>query len=567
MQASAAKRWKPNWPLILVLVAAAVGLIFGIRWWHGRQLGETTQRILARAEAAEQAAEDARKRGDLETYAKQLSEAVRNYDEYLRMRPGDSEIRVRLALAVYAQFLNSPDNAQLAQNAYQTLLIAANKAPDNEKVLEGLANLAVRLRIWDAAEGYLDALLERRPDDPKLRLDRARCHLALARETEAVAELREIIRRRPDYLEAYVMLARTYRGEALRDTESAEAVVEAMVANNTDVPAALTKRAAYYLWVAETSSIPQEQKQAIERARADHQAALDAGLGNDLETILVGFALALHDGNLEEATTLLADARKKAQDDQRVLTAELKLGEETGDRDLVAAALSKLADRDPTHLVDLAEVYLQQRPPDLEAAGDVLDRMRQAGFDRPVLEFWTAKIAAARGEIDTALQTYERLWLQSVQEPQLRLEVGRGLAECHARRGCWDRALGIYETLLRDRPSSLLLRANHALALYHLNRFDAALRELDDLAAAQGENWLVRQPALAGAWLRCLTAAVARRPVDTNVRERFGEVYQKVEAAESLPPVRLRILHAEYLAALGDLDKALAELDATPPAS
>ncbi|GAB6167061.1 hypothetical protein JCM19992_30610 [Thermostilla marina] len=562
MQASAAKRWKPNWPLILVSIAVVAVLVFAVRWWHGKQLGETTERILARAEAAEQAAEEAKAQGDRETYAKQLSEAVRNYDEYLRMRPGDSQVRVRLALAVYAQFLNSPDNAQLAHNAYQTLRIAANKVPDNEDVLEGLADLAVRLRIWDAAEGYLDTLLERRPDDPKLRLNRARCHLALARETEAVAELQEVIRRRPDCLEAYVLLAQTYRSEALRDTESAEAVIDAMVANNADVPAALTQRAAYYVWVAETTSIPQERKQALIRARADYEAASKSGLGHDLETILVGFALALHEGDLEKASTLLAEARKNAQNDQRVLTAELKLGEETGDHDLVATALSKLADRDPKHLIDLAEVYLQRRPPDLEAANDVLDRMRQAGFERTVLEFWTAKIAAARGEIDTAIQTYERLWLQSVQNPHLRLEVGRGLAECHARRGWWDRALGIYEVLLRDHPSSLLLRANHALALYHLNRFEAALRELDDLAATQGESWLVRQPALAGARLRCLAAAVGRRPLDATLRKRFGEIYRQVEKAGSVPPVRLRILHAEYLAALGEVDKALADLDA-----
>lgn len=560
MSSTEAVRWKPNWPAIVIVAAIVLVAVFGVRWYHQRQVQRTTQRILARAQSAEQAAEESRSRGDDEAYAEHLAEAVRSYDEYLRYHPRDLEAQRGVALAVYAQWRRSPVSSDLARHAYQLLNRASIRDPDDLELLSALADTALRLQRWDEAASHLQSLVERDSEETEYRLDLARCYLALRQERKAAETLEAAIQADPGLLDAYLLLARTYRSEAIGDTAIARETIDRMVEANVDRPEARAKRATYWLWVAETTNNRLERSAAWDHAAADYEAVHEE-IPRNLDCLLVGFALALRGDDAEQAEAMLFRVKEADADDQRVLAARVELARYTGDEKAAAEALSQLARQNPERLAELAESHLARVPPDVEAAREVLVQMQEAGFRREVLTLWSARIRAARGEVLEAARVLENLWLQTARLPELRLDVGLALAECFGRMNWWDRALGVYNVLLRERATSLPVLANRAVALYHLNRYADALAEFERLELQQGQASLANQPTVAAAMIRSQIETMSRRHPAQRDWQAVAQRIDELETAGTLPPEQMAVLRAEYLAATGQVDEALLRLD------
>ncbi|HOA52240.1 MAG TPA: hypothetical protein PKI05_08275 [Thermogutta sp.] len=99
MVATRTIRWRPNWWGWGTLAVLALAFGVGLPALHNYQSQRIVERIRARAEAAEKRLAAAKAAGHEEEIGKALTDLVKNYDLYLRHRPGETAAQIALALA------------------------------------------------------------------------------------------------------------------------------------------------------------------------------------------------------------------------------------------------------------------------------------------------------------------------------------------------------------------------------------------------------------------------------------------------------------------------------------
>lgn len=562
------KRWRPNWVAWGLLVLGCVVLGFGLPLLHSYQSQRITERIRRRAVEAEKRWQAAKAAGDDQTAAKSLAEVVKNYDSYLRHRPGDTDILVRLALAVFEQADHARENAQLQWNAYRVLARAVSKVPTEKRLLEAYATVAMRLRQWDEAASVWNELWQRQPKQAWAGLNLAGVQIARQQTVEAVETLRQVVQVDPSLVEAWVLLARCYRDPALRDNESAEAAIDEMVAHNSNSAVAYAQRAAFWWWVYQTTKNPAEAERALALAKKNTEDAL-AKSPRNLEALLMGAELAMGQGQHARAGDLLKTAEQIAPADRRVWTAMVKWARFTGDTKTEEEYLTHLAATDPSRLPDLAEFYLSLAPPDLKAAADVVRRMQRAQFAPSVLQLWQRRLAFLEQPDVRNVQALEQVFrdLLAAKDP-LTESAGLILAEAYARLEMTDSAGAVLSQLRDLFPDSPRTRLAWARWLAHAGREDVLASELQGISELHG----ITATAVSGVplldlqsrkelLLTQLTAWASSPPKENAVDwQAVEKTLEELERSPRLTQEDKTILRARYLSVRGQWEEAISLL-------
>lgn len=555
-------RWRPNWPAWAVLTIIAVIIAVGLPWLHRWQLGRIADRIRQRAHQAEQRLELARKKNDKAALAQALNDLIKNYDRYLRHRPADREITIRLALAISEQADHAPGNAQVQLNAYHVLDRTLERFPNHRGLLRAFGEIALRLGQWKEAINAWSHLQKLEPEDTEAALKVARCQLARAQIGEAIKTLRNCLAKHPNFLEAYSLLARCYRDDMIRDYEAARATVDEMVAKNSSTAAAYARRAAYWLWVEETTVNPQEREEAARLARQDAHAALQKDPRN-VEALLVGAEISLRDGRLKEARPLLAQANEVAPSDERVWDSMVKWARMAGERAVEEQYLKLLVTRNPGRLPELAELYLSQTPPDAGRAREVVQQMQKAWFPAELLQLWRLRLELAEGRLQKAMPPLGTLYrtLMEKNDP-LAEPAGLVLAAAYMRSGAAD-ASGAVLAQLRERFSeSPRVRLAWARWILNQGQAEAAAQELEGLKPGVADvGGTHRTELLVSSFLAQLALAQGKQPQDP-VWKNLQELWANLESCEGLAPDRRILLQARWLEAQGKTEEAVRTLQA-----
>lgn len=549
-------RWRPNWRAWAVLAVIAIVVGFGVPRLRQWQLQRIADRIRLRAEQAQRRVELAREKNDQVALGQALSEVVKHYDRYLRHRPDDGEIAIRLALAISEQADHALGNAQVQLNAYRVLDRTLARLPDHRGLLRAFGETALRLGRWNEALTAWSHLQELEPEDAEAALKVARCQLARAQIGEAIKTLRNCLAKHQDFLEAYSLLARCYRDDMIRDYEAARAAVDEMVAKNSATAAAYARRAAYWLWVEQTTLNPQEREEAARLARGDAQVALKRD-PKDVEALLVAAEISLRENRPNEAHSLLTVATEVAPTDDRVWALMVRWARITGQRSVEENYLQRIVTRNPGRLPELAELYLSLNPPNIAGARDVVQQMQKSWFPAELLQLWRLRLELAEGRVRKVVVPLSTLYRTLVEKNNpLAEQAGLVLAVAYTRSGGAD-AAGAVLAQLRERFSeSPRVRLAWASWLLNQGQVEAAAQELEklrpelaDFAGASRVEFLV------ASFLAQLALVPGKNPQDPAWKG-VEDLWAILQTCEGLDPERRVLLQARWLEAQGKIDEA-----------
>jgi len=556
MVATRTIRWRPNWwgwgTLAVLVLAFGVGLPA----LHNYQSQRIVERIRARAEAAEKRLAAAKAAGHEEEVGKALTDLVKNYDLYLRHRPGETAAQIALALAVAEQADRARGNAQLQWHAYRVLSRALAKVPDEPRLLEALASLAMRLQQWEEAASLWRELWQNDPQRVLAGLNLAKCQIAREKIREAIDTLRGVIERDPALLEAYVLLAKCYRAPAVQDYESARVTIDDMVSRNHGSADAHAQRAAFWWWVSQTTSNPAEAAQAMDAAKKDVATALEA-VPEHLEALLISANIALHEGDLDKTKEILSLAEETAPEDRRVWAAHVNWARLAGDIDREETYLKRLTLEDPSRLPELAELHLSRQPPDLAAARNIIALMQRARFPAQYLQFWQARLTFLQGDRVKGLSRLEGLYRSIGREDDaLREWVGLALAEAYLQMGMRDSAGAVLSQLRERAPDSPRVQAAWANWLIQSGQSELALYEFERILQSQ----YAARVRNSGEFLRNLflarLAAARGRPLDSPEWQQLDQLLQQVVQSSVIADDDKVLMRSRYLEARGQTDEA-----------
>jgi len=557
MVANRTVRWRPNWLGWAALLVLALTLGGGLPVVHEYQSQRIVDRIRVRAEEAEKRLAGAKTSGRQDEIAKALSDVIKNYDLYLRHRPGDTSVQIKLALAVAEQADRAKGNAQVQWNAYRVLSRAVARIPDDPKLLEAFASIATRLQQWEEAASLWQELWQSDSARTSAGVNLARCRIARAKVKEAIETLQQVVQRDPSLLEAYVLLARCYRDPAVQDYESARKVIDDMVAQNHESASAYAQRAAFWWWVSQTTTNPVEAGQASAVARKDVAAALEKS-PTHLEALLVSAEIAVHDGDLTRARESLALAQKVSPEDKRVWIAVVNWARLTGDSKNEEIYLKRLVEVDPSWLSDLAELYLSRQPPDLDATRQVVLRMQRAHFPAQHLQFWQARLAFLQGDRVKGLRGLEDLYQNIVRESDpLRERVGLALAEAYLQVGMRESAGAVLSQLRESVPDSPRVRTAWAKWLLQTGEAEIAVTEFQGVASSLSSQRLFASGGYARDLFLAKLAVVRTKPLSSPEWGEVDQMLRQIEQSPSIPDQDKVLVKARYLEARGQTEEAV----------
>jgi tetratricopeptide (TPR) repeat protein len=557
MVATRTTRWRPNWLGWGAVLALSLLLGFGLPVFHDFQSRRIVERIRIRAEEAQKRLADAKTSGQDDEVGKALSDLVKNYDLYLRHRPGDTEVQIKLALAVAEQADRSKGNAQIQWNAYRVLSRALAKAPDNAELLEAFGSIAMRLHQWDEASSVWRELWSGDRGRTSAGLNLARCQIVQAKLKEAIETLRQVTQHDPSLLEAFVLLARCYRDPAVQDYESARSVIDEMVTRNEGSAAAYAHRAAFWWLVSQTTTNPAEAVEARDLAKRDVTTALQES-PEQLEALLISAEIALQEGDLEKTHEFLSSAETLAPNDRRVWTAYVNWARLAGNTESEEGYLKRLAQDDPSHLPDLAELYLSRQPPDFAATREVILRMQRAHFPSQHLQFWQARLTFLQGDHVKGLKALESLYQTIINDKDpLKEWVGLALAEAYLQSGMLDSAGATLSQLWETVPDSPRVRVAWAKWLIQTGQSEIALNEFQRiLQSSLSPRLLASGDFLKNLFLARLATARSK-PLDSPEWQQVDQVLHQIEKSPAISNDDKTVIKSRYLETRGQTTEAI----------
>ncbi|MGQ9505072.1 MAG: tetratricopeptide repeat protein [Thermogutta sp.] len=550
-------RWRPNWLGWGILLALCVIFGVGLPAFHNFQSQRIVERIRSRAEQAEKRLAEADASGRNEEAGKALNDVVKNYDLYLRHCPGDTDVQIKLALAVAKQADRARGNVQLQWNAYRSLIRALAKAPNNPKLLEAIGTVTMRLQQWEEAASFWRELWVSDERRTSAGVNLAKCQIVQEKIKEAIETLRQVVERNPSLLEAFVLLARCYRNSAVRDYESARAVIDEMVARNEGSAEAHAQRAAFWWWVSNTTTNPAEAAQTLDLAKQDVAIALEKS-PRQLEALLLSAEIALHESDPEKAREFLLPAEEQAPNDRRVWVACVNWARMAADTKKEEYYLKRLAQADPSYLSELAELYLSQRPPDLVAMRQVILQMQRAHFPPQHLQFWQARLAFFQGEHTKAIKSLESLNQSIIRDRDpLKEWVGLALAEAYLQSGMQDSAGAILSQLWETLPDSPRVRIAWAKWLIQTGQADTAFHEFQRALESAGSSRLLSSGDFLRHYFLAKIAVTRSKSLDSPDWQQVEQTLQQIEKSPAIPHDDKIILRSRYLEARGQTAEAI----------
>jgi tetratricopeptide (TPR) repeat protein len=518
-----------NLKLVVILLSTAASLTLGVFLLHAFQVGRTAASMLSRARQAE-------RKGD-------LSEAIRRYNSYVNYVPDDDEAYAKLALLTADQAQSAGGNPQALIQAYRMLERAAIRQRENLGVIRRLADISMKVGQTQTAQEHLKRLMQAFPKESDLEVKLGRCQVAGEHKREAIGSFQRVIARDPGNLDAYVELAKLYRG--LDDVDQAEATLGQMISVNS------TSAKAYL----ERGRLRRENDQKAE-GKKDILRALEMS-PEDVDVLVAAAEVALDEKDFELARTRLNLARQKAPDEERVHRTLALLSVNAGNTDEaighLQTAVQKVADN-PIAIISLADLQLKKG--DLVAVRQSVKMMRKAAFREEVLEYFEAQILVAEGKWWEASGVLERLRAKVMGWPEFRSRVELFLGACYEQLKLPDRQLDMYQRVLAEDPAMIPARVGFAAALFAAGNYDKAKEEYQKLEETMGSAEFLKTPAIRSNVFQLIVARIEQLPQKDRDWSELEQYLDKLEKVKDVDPVQRTLMRAELLVKTGKTSEA-----------
>ncbi len=543
-----------NVKLALWLTGILLVTVVGVHFLHGFQLERNADSLKLQAETAV-------KQGNTE-------EAIKNYDQYLKYKD-DAES--------YAALGELADNAAQGPGAsikdktraYAILEEAIRRHPDLTDVRERLIEYMLMMNRFDDGLGHIDYLKNSGKTSPQLELQRAKCQLGKrGQENQNAAiktlygivgfddqtgQFQETAGEGGKDVEAFQALAQLlYAGDD--GPKRATEVMDQLVAYNPDSAKAQHRAARFVRETFRPDAGSETVEEATQRIKADLDKAYE--IAPDDPEVLVGMAsFALSQNDHAQAKGYLETALASHPEKQEVyiLLARLALAENdtTTGIDQLKVGLAK-ADSVQAVLPLLFDLQLSAR--DFPAALATCNLMDERELYQPeFVRFSRARVKLAQQDFWEASRELEavRPALAHRAFAPLLPQLDLMLATCYKALGLSDRQLEVTRRVVQLYPTQVTARANEALALQSLGRYDEAINDLQLLLANVDQH-----PELRGQVLQMLIADQGRRPKEQRDWTAVNQLVESLYKDASRSQMDNALLKAELLMAQDQLDEA-----------
>ncbi|WP_425396115.1 tetratricopeptide repeat protein [Aeoliella sp.] len=456
------QRYRVNYGLLIGLLVGglvAAGSVYGIWWW---QMKSNASTMLSRAEAAEA-------KGN-------YAEAATEMQKYLGFKPNDDQARIKQAMLWVEVADQALENGDI-RDFHQLRALISNalfKYPAETELRTAYVDLIgsdPRLEAGFASEQLqnVQALLKQNPDDVEQLLREARCHNYLKDQRRAVEVLQKLVgyspaaaeearwddnALAPNNIDAYAMLARLLL--QLEEKDEAMEVEQRLVAQNPDSAKAYLERGIFYTYLDEG-----------EGSRSDYgdQAADDLKKAYELDpqdtAVLQALAnQALRKEDYDTARDYLEQGLEQGTENVQFYHLLYMLERQREDNDAAMAQIERgLKTLDESQrqrlvlLIDKMDLLIDQG--NITGAEEVIkDFEKQVAIKHPEVEFQKARIMAHHERWYDASRALEDIRPQTASNARLRIQTDHLLAMAHFKNGRKEKALEIFEQLLRENPDN-----------------------------------------------------------------------------------------------------------------
>ncbi len=440
------QQYRVNYGLLIALVAGTLvvsAATYGL-WLF--QIDKNADTLIA-------AGEQARQSGDLKT-------AAREYRNYLSIRPTDDEVRVKLAnlwVDVTEQPVVQPEDWGASINYLEDIV---RRMPEEKELQQRLVDLYGRINQVQQSLDHLGRMLEKYPDDGNLQVQQME-YLLRARKFEgadgAVAKCKKLVgyddktdtfdsakATAPHNASVYSKFAALMRS-VQNKPELADRVMEQLVKENPELPAAYLQRGQYYVNVGE----PSRGQRDIEKA---YKLAPE-----DADVLLTLAARAESKNQIDRARQYLEDGKKLHPEDSRFHQglAGLEIKDQKYEEALaIIDAGLKEVPPDQTQNLLFYKSELQFLANDIPGIRRTAEDMKKAGFPDVFVEWMDARILLAQGKYYQALKALQKLQPTIGEVGTHADTLGNQLGLAYEKSGQLDKAFAAYDAVVQRSPTN-----------------------------------------------------------------------------------------------------------------
>jgi len=442
-----------NQKFLLVGLGSVVIVAAGIYFLHKLQVDRNADVFRLRAEAAREKGES--------------GSAIADYTRYLGFRPDDTDAQIELGKLIQ-------DNAKSGNNLVQAFLTyekVLTKVEDNDEVRVRLIDVAIRLRRFSEAETHIQRLLPTAANSAELEFK-----LGLCAEFQDKPDLAaELYQKAIDHGYGKPVVFLRLNGllnKELVGSTRAENLINQMVAANPESVEAILVRAGLRIGKGQTEDARKDL------ARADE---LDPG---NTEAVLLESRIPVPVDSSSGETGQSVDALRaklqraiesKPTDSRSYLRlSELELS--AGNQDAAVQALrSGIAAAESTAELQAVLGDLLISAGKLPEAEEQLQHLKQLEGTAIFVNFLTARLHVAKGELPEALKLFRKVQPQVTEMPRLRELSSLYVATCFAAMGDQDEQIKELRIAVSSNPQAEQTALRLASALQANGKADEAL--------------------------------------------------------------------------------------------
>ena len=501
------------------------------------------------------------------------AEAMGLFARYLAYRPNDAEAQAELARLVIEMAERPSATKEQRGYAYNVVEAAVRKNPDNRPLRKQLAEWMLRYRRFGDATAEVAILRQQLAtattvagdaesvDPDSIELLQARAFAGNGEYQEAATTASAIIgfdlttksfdptsERRVAAavsLDASIVLA-TLLDDKLKDPAAAATVLKHLVVTNAEDPQAWLALARWH----------QSRGQLADSAAAIRRATELAA--DDPDVLFADLELSIAEQRYAAAEQLATKARRLFPTDERGFRglAAVAMRQQRTD-DAVTALREGLKETpgQPSLLLMLADVLLQANR--LEEAGETINAfVDRQGSASPAVGLLEARLLIAQKRWLQAKQKLESVRPLVAESEQLTRQVDLSLGQCHEMLGQFDEQLAANQRVLSEDQGSLAARVGVANALAASGKPDAALKELEEVAASLPADQLLKMPQVWNPLLQLRIAAEMMRPTADRDWARVDQIIAALEQSPVISDAQLALLRSDLLVRKGDSQAA-----------
>jgi tetratricopeptide (TPR) repeat protein len=509
----------------LVLIGATWGL-------HKFQVDRNADALIA---AGEQAQQDGK-----------LKDAIREYSNYLSVRRSDDKVRVKLA-NLWADVVEQPKfDPEDPNYAVAYLEDFVRQMPEEKALQKRLVDLYGRFGQLQPALDHLGRMLEKYPDDAELQVEQVK-YLLQARKFDgadgALVRCKRLIGYddKTDTFDAkkaiapHEPIAYTNCAALLRSVQNkpelADRVMDQLVKENPELPAAYLQRGQYYTSMGEQS-----------RGRRDFDKAYQLA-PKDADVLLSMAAQAEANKRTDRAREFLNTGLKEHPKDARFYQglAGLEMSDKKYKEALayIADGLKHVPDDEAQNLL-FYKAELQFMAQDLPAVRLTKEEMRKAGFREEFLRWIDARILLSQNKWYEASQILAELQSQLGSSGPYADQLGMQLGLAYEKSGQLDKAEMTYQAVLKRSPNNEPAKAGVQRVAMMLRRPERNPKT-DDLEQRIAE--ILKQPKNEQDWTK-INADLAKLAEERKIEGAALDLFwaRLLLARQDFPEARKRLV-------------------------